>query len=117
MKYVNRLTREVEQHMPEFGSYEEARDWFKEKFGGMFTGLKDVYDVDGEPCYEHHVVVDPQSYNEGRKDLFADIESGKVKVAKDGTPLVNMAEYDAMDYMMSYHPIQIMKSGGVHIVY
>lgn len=117
MKPVNRLTREIEQHIPEFGSHIEARDWFKEKFGDMFTNLKDVFDVDGETCFEYHVVVDPVEYEKGPRDLYKAIEEGKVKVAADGRPLVNMAEYDNMAYMMSYHPIQIMKSGGVHIVF
>jgi hypothetical protein len=103
--------------MPEFNSYEETRDWFKGEFGEQFSVLKDSFDLGGQKCFEHHVVVDPVAYEEGRKQLVKAFDNGETKITNEGTPLVNEAEYSAMDYIMSYHPIQIMKDGSVHIVF
>lgn len=116
-KYPNRLTREFEASVPEFNSYTEAKEWFKKEFGEKFTGLKDVIDLGHQDCFEHHVIVDKESYEQGIKQLEQAVSTGVVETTEDGTPLVNAAEYDAMDFLMSYHEIQINEDGSVHIVF
>lgn len=117
MDHRNRFTRQLQLDIPEFHSYEEACHFFQEEFGDQFTTMKDHFEVNGDSCFEHHIVVDPVAYEEGRKQLVQASQNETLTITNEELSLVDEAEYSAIDYLMSFHPIQIRKDGSIHIVF
>jgi hypothetical protein len=92
------ISREEEQEIPEFESHEEARKYFKEKYGDNFQ-LSDSEMIDDRKCYFYYLIVDKEGYEEGMASM-----------KKDGF-------VSGMRFMKSQQPIQIFEDGIIHIVH
>ena len=92
------ISRDDEANFPNFDSYEDARMYFRERFGSDFI-FQDVGDVGGQRCYFHAVVVDWEKY-----------KAGRLQLERNGHVL-------GLDFVLSYQPVQIMQDGSVHVVY
>lgn len=97
-KMSKAITRQAESELPEFGSYDEAKEYFAEKYGVDFI-LEDIELIGGQHCYFHAIILDWEKYQKGRIEMM---RSGSVS---------------GLDYISSYQPIQIMQDGSVHIVH
>jgi hypothetical protein len=93
-----RLTRSFLDELPAFKSHDEARQWFKQRFGNNFF-MTESEVINGEKMYFYHLVVDRETYLKGMQEL-------KEKGVVDGLDLIN-----------SYHPVEISEKGSVHIVF
>jgi hypothetical protein len=94
----HRLNRSFLKELPEFKSHDEARQWFKQRFGDNFF-MTESEVINGEKTYFYHLVMDRESYFKGMQEL-------KEKGYAEGIELIN-----------SYHPIEINEKGSVHIVF
>lgn len=92
------ITREEEQSIPEFNSHDEARKWFKGKYGNAFM-LTEAEEIGDEKCFFYVLILDWTEYEKGQKEME---ETGYIS----GTA-----------YLRSRQSIQIMESGRVHIVH
>ncbi|TCP31765.1 hypothetical protein EV207_102258 [Scopulibacillus darangshiensis] len=96
---MNKLIREIELILPEFKTHNDAREWFKAKFGDAFVWAESEDDIIGEPTSFYHLILDRSVYNAFMRRL---------------------EEYGYstwMDGLTSYQEIQITESGSVTIVY
>lgn len=95
---TQKISRKDEETIPQFHSHEEARKWFKEKYGNDFM-LTDVEEIGEETCYFYVLILDRSEHEKGQLEL-------KEKGYLVGTEFLN-----------SYQSIEIMESGFVHIVH
>ena len=96
---VQKISREEEAKLPQFGSHEEAKEWFKDRYGADFI-LTSAEPIGDEMCYFYYLILDWQSYIKGRKELRINRNMGA-----------------GLDFLLSHQPIQIMQDGSVHIVH
>lgn len=95
---MDKITREEESKIPQFNSHDEARQWFKEKYGSEFM-MAGSEIIGEEKCYFYYLILDREAFMRGHKEM-------EEKGYTTGTAL-----------LMSYQPIQIMESGSIHIVH
>lgn len=92
------ISREEEASFPEFGSFQDAWDFFL----GMFEEdivLETVDIINGEKCYFCALITDWESYREMNRFF------------EDGMPV------SGMKYLECRQSIQIFENGQVHIVH
>lgn len=95
---IQKISREEEARIPQFDSHEEAREWFKARYGDAFMMTDSEY-IGGQKCYFYYLILDPEAFHKGQKEMQ---ENG----------------YSAgLAFMKSYQSIQIMQDGSVHIVH
>ncbi|MCQ6268290.1 hypothetical protein M1K46_22075 [Fictibacillus sp. WQ 8-8] len=87
-----------EAKIPSFKTHEQAKLWFKEKYGDAFQ-LSNVEPIDGQQCYSYVLILDVHTYIRGQADLK---EHGIMK--------------DALKYLSSHQSIYITDDGSVHFV-
>lgn len=92
------ISREDEARIPPFDSHDEARQWFKAKYGEMFM-LMDSEIIGGQKCYFHNLVLDYDTWLNGQEELK---RTGSIV---------------GMKYLGSYQAIQIFADGHIHIVH
>ena len=95
---AQKISRKDEETIPQFHSHEEARQWFKEKYGDDFM-MTDSEEIGGEKCYFYTLILDRAKYEKGHREL---VEKGYII----GT-----------EHLNSYQSIEIMESGFIHIVH
>lgn len=93
------ISRKAEAEIPEFDSHENARYYFKNKYGDSFVMANSMM-VQDEKVYIYHLILDRKNYFDGVKKLQAD---GFIK--------------DSLDFINSYQPVEIFESGRIHIVH
>lgn len=93
------ISREEEYRLPRFESHDEARKYFKDKYGDNFQ-LMDSDTMDGEKIYFYKLILDKEAYYE----MIAKLESNGV---------IPMCE----KYLFCTQNIQISENGRVHIVH
>lgn len=93
------ISREEEYNLPQFKSHEEARIFFKEKYGDDFQ-MTDSSEIDGEKIYFYKLILNREAFEELHNQLR---EKGCAKMTKE--------------MMFSSQDIQIFESGHIHIVH
>lgn len=93
------ISREEEYNLPQFKSHEEARSFFKDKYGDDFQ-MTDSSEIDGEKIYFYKLILNRKAYKEFNEQLR---ENGYAKMNKE--------------MMFSSQDIQIFESGHIHIVH
>jgi hypothetical protein len=92
------ISRKEEDELPKFKSHDEARAYFKEKYGDAFQLMDSIY-IDGKKCYLYFLIHDKEAFWEGQRELK---EKGHV---------------EGMRFVESHQPIEIWESGEVHIIH
>lgn len=100
MYAAGHISREEEVKIPEFNNHDEARQWFKAKYGDNFV-LTDSEQIDDRKCYFYFLILDKAAFEAGQKELL-----------ENGYMVAN-----AKQYMFSHQPIQIFDDGSIHIVH
>lgn len=95
---IQKISREEEARIPQFYSHEEAREWFKARYGDAFMMI-DSEPIDGHKCYFYYLILDAEAFHKWQKEMQ---EQGYVA---------------GLEFMKSYQSIQIMQDGSVHIVH
>ncbi|KKE78652.1 hypothetical protein DTX80_17775 [Bacilli bacterium] len=93
-----KISRKDEVNLPEFSSHEEARNFFKEKYGESFM-LTGTDMIDDRKIYFYSLVLDKKAFNEGQEKL------------QKGEPVTGF------DFINSYQPIEIFEDGNIHIIH
>lgn len=93
------ISREEEAKIPEFTSHEEARSWFKEKYGDRFmmTGSEDL--TEGK-VYFYRLILDEEKHEELQR-----------RMAEDGY-VIGMAELT-----FSFQSIEVFSDGSIHVIH
>lgn len=99
MKILNAISREEEAMLPEFKNHDEARAFFKDKYGDRFQ-LKYSDVIDGKKIYFYVLILNEQAYREGRELLE---EKG-------------FMPFDEK-FFFSTQDIEIWADGGIHILH
>lgn len=94
-----KISREEESNMPEFTSHEEARKYFKERFGDDFQLINSEI-IDNEKIYFYHLILNKDYY-------MSYVTNEKVRIKADSNLL----------FMFSYQNIEINENGNVHIIH
>lgn len=105
MPFKLRISREKEAEIPDFKGHEEARKYFKEKYGDAFQ-LSESLEVDGEKVYFYMYIVDKEKFNEMQDYM-----------RKQSTRLINAGNPETKGFMESYQSIQIFEDGRVNITH
>lgn len=100
------LDRSFEKEIPEFKSHDEARTWFKEKFGDNFF-MVEIMTVDDQKLYRYHLVTDRAAYDAFQK---------KQQAAMEKQGFYALQEEDMAGFM-SNNTVEIFEDGSIHIVY
>lgn len=95
---TQKISREEEANLPAFDSHEEAKVYFKEKYGEHFVFESSDLFSNGM-MYFYALVFDHESYRRGRNELTA----GR--------------SFSDRGFLNSYQSIQIGKDGSIHIVH
>lgn len=97
MKYG--ISREEENQLPNFTSHEEARKYFKDKYGNDFQ-MTDYYDDCKQKIYFYKLILDRKVFSE----IMEELSKGNI------IPMTKERIFCSQD-------IQIMENGEVHIVH
>lgn len=97
MKYG--ISREEEYALPKFKSHQEAREYFKEKYGDDFQ-MTDSNVIGGEKIYFYKLILNKEAFKEMHRQMK---ENGYASCTKE--------------MMFSSQDIQIWENGGIHIVH
>ncbi|WP_373896407.1 hypothetical protein [Virgibacillus sp. CBA3643] len=92
------ITREEETRFPTFLNHKSARLWFKEKYGKHFVMVGSEV-IDGEKVYFYNLVLDRETYLEGREKL----QSGEMVTG--------------FDFINSYQAVEVYENGNIHVVH
>ena len=92
------ISRQVEAELPAFADHEEAKAYFREKYGDAFI-VQSVEEIDGQSCYFCALIVDRETFYAGRRKLML------------GNAVMGM------EFLKSYQPIEIMEDGNIHIIH
>ncbi|UDY80673.1 hypothetical protein [Geobacillus phage GR1] len=92
------ISRKEEQEIPEFKSHNEARKYFKDKYGDNFQ-MSDSEIIDGMKVFFYYLIIDEKAFSEGQKLL------------REGKPV------SGLEFIGSHQPIQIYENGTIHIVH
>ncbi|WP_210365288.1 hypothetical protein [Bacillus sp. REN3] len=91
------ITPEQEAEIPVFKSHDEAREWFKKRYGQAFQ-MVESENVDGRKCFIYYLVLDKDTFWKGQKELA------------DGGTTSN-----ALKYLGSFQAIHIFEDGSIFI--
>lgn len=93
-----RISRQAEAELPDFSTHEEARNYFKNKYGERFVMVSsDV--IDKMNVHFYAVVLNPSVFEDGQKK-------------------VRQGEYVFGEkYLESYQSIEIFEDGRIHIIH
>jgi hypothetical protein len=92
------ISRKEEYELPEFKSHDEARAYFKEKYGDNFQMMDSDY-IDGKKIYFYKLIVNKKEWEKGIKEMQ---ENGYTS---------------GMGFAMAAQPIEIWEDGGIHIIH
>jgi len=95
---VQKITRREEADLPSFNSHEEARAYFKDRYGNDFI-MVGSEKIMGEKCFFYYILLDRAAFEEGTRKIQSGIHDA------------------SLEYLESHQPVQIMESGSVHIVH
>ncbi len=94
----NSISREDEAKIPEFNSHDDARAWFKEKYGENFV-LTSSEVIDERKIYFYHLILDRNNYDQLQENL----QNGKGSVS--------------IELMFSYQSVEIDANGYIHVIH
>jgi len=94
-----KISRKAEAEFPKFDSHENARKFFKNKYGDSFV-MANSEVINDEKIYFYNLILDRKNYFGGFK-----------KLEKDGIIV------DSLNFMNSYQPIEIWEDGRIHIIH
>lgn len=93
-----KISREDEANLPKFSSHDEARTFFKEKYGERFM-LTGSEMIDDRKVYFYSLILDEKIFKDGQEKL------------QKGEPVTGF------DFINSYQPVEIFEDGNIHIIY
>lgn len=93
------ISREEEYNLPNFKSHNEARKFFKDKYGNDFQMTSSDY-YDGQKIYFYKLILNRKVFEEMSKELQ---ENGHCAITEER--------------MFCTQDIQIMQDGDIHIVH
>ncbi len=99
------ISREEAAEIPNFKSHEEARKYFKERYGDAFQ-LSEPFKIDGEQVYSYMYIVDKEKFNEMQDYMD-----------KHNTRLINAGDPETEGFMESYQSILIFEDGRLSITH
>lgn len=102
-----KISREEEGKIPKFNTHQEAREYFKSRYGQNFQ-MQDSQEYSGEKVYLYHLILDMNQYLEAIKEI------NKLQIKSLG---FNNDNSLLEKYMFSYQAIEISESGNVHITH
>jgi hypothetical protein len=105
MSFEKWISRQEEAELPEFKSHDEARAYFKEKYGDAFQ-LSDSDVIDGRKIYFYMYIVDWDRFNKMQEYM-----------RKQNSRLLNAADPETNGFIDSYQSVQIWEDGEIHIVH
>ena len=94
-----KISREEDNKMPSFTSHEEARAYFKERFGHRFQ-LMDSKIIGNKKIYLYNLILNEDYY-------MSYVRDEKVRMQPDSNFL----------FLFSYQSIEIFEDGFVHIIH
>lgn len=94
-----KISREEENEMPSFASHDEARAYFKERFGDDFQ-MTDSREFDGEKIYFYNLILNKDYY-------ISYLTNAEVRTEPNSNLL----------FMFSYQTVEISENGNIHIVH
>lgn len=93
-----KISREAEAEIPVFSSHDEARKYFKDKYGQGFVMMSSEI-IDDQKIYFYSLLLNPEIFYDGQKQLAkGEAVSG-------------------FEFMDSYQPVEIFEDGRIHIVH
>ena len=92
------ISREEEAKIPEFHSHDEARNWFKDKYGDRFM-MTGSQDLEEGKVYFYHLILDEDKYKEFNRKLREDGHSSD------------------MELMFSYQSVELFSNGRIHLIH
>ncbi|MEC3195663.1 hypothetical protein P9Z84_23635 [Bacillus cereus] len=99
------ISGEEEAEIPNFKSHEEARNYFKEKYGDAFQ-LSEPFRIDGEQVYSYMYIVDKKKFNEMQNYM-----------EKHNTRLIDAGNPETEGFMEFYQSILIFEDGRLSITH
>lgn len=94
---ITRYNRKAEDNLPNFSSHEEAREYFKQKYGDAFI-MTDSQEIGEKKVYFYRLILDPQTY-------------------KENNELLNKGNIHGVEFLNSYQSIEMFEDGGIHIIH
>ena len=94
-----KISRQAEAEFPDFYNHENARKFFKNKYGDSFV-MANSEMIGDEKVYFHHLILDRQQYFDSFKKL------------KEDSFIT-----DSLEFMNSYQSIEIFEDGRIHVIY
>lgn len=94
-----KISREEESKMPSFTSHDDARAYFKNRFGDDFQ-MVDSSEFEDEKIYFYNLILNKDYY-------MSYIRDAKVRAESDSSLL----------FTLSYQRIEINENGNVHILH
>lgn len=94
-----KISRNEEANLPDFSSHQEAREYFKNKYGSNRFLLTETDVIEGRKIYFYYLILNPKAYEDGQKKLL-----------EDGYVL-------GLEFLHSHQPIEISEDGDIHIIH
>lgn len=94
-----KINRQAEADFPKFNSHEQARKYFKNKYGDRFV-IASSEIIGEEKVYFYHLILDRQQYFDGFQAL-----------KKDDFIM------DSVDFINSHQSIEIFEDGRIHVIH
>jgi hypothetical protein len=96
---INWISREEEAELPTFESHEEAREFFKKKYGSRFQ-LNDSLELLECKIYIYNLITNMEKYMKSINDMQSGVGAEAI-----------------MEYHMSHQTIEIGEDGSIHILH
>lgn len=93
---MNMDLQSIFEHLPDFNSHDEAREWFKGHYQDRFL-LRNSDVMEGQRVFYYHIVKDPDTYREYMESLSSEVEK----------------EYSSTEPFESYSTVEISENGDV----
>ena len=94
-----KISRQDEAKLPAFDSHENAREYFKDKYGDNFV-MADSKIIGNDKIYFYHLILDSQRYYDGFNKL------------REDSIIV-----DSLDFMNSYQTVELFEDGRIHVIH
>lgn len=92
------ISRKEENELPTFSSHDEAREYFKSKYGPSFM-MNGSEIIGDRKIYFYHLVFDKDCYADGMGRL------GKGEAVS------------GIEFINSYQPVEIFEDGEIHVIH
>jgi hypothetical protein len=95
-----KISRDEEHKLPRFNSHNEAREYFKNKYGHNNFQMADARIINGEEIYFYELVLDEKAY----RKMIEEMASNEFVAMTD-------------EYLFSTQKIEVWADGRIHIIH